>query len=79
LIQKDHALTGTLHGDRGNMPLTGTVTNDHKVTFTGKAMMASLNFSGTVDGNTMMGVVDFPMGKGRKEWTAVKLTDAQNS
>jgi hypothetical protein len=72
LIQKGTVLTGTLRGDRGNLPLTGTVTNDKKVTFTGKAWMASLNFTGTVEGKTMKGMVDLPMGRGRKAWTATQ-------
>jgi hypothetical protein len=72
LIQKGNALTGTLRGDRGNLPLKGTITNDNKVAFTGKAMMATLRFTGTVEGNTMKGVVDLPMGQGRQNWTATK-------
>jgi hypothetical protein len=72
LIQKGNALTGTLRGDRGNIPLKGTITNDNKVSFTGKAMMATVRFTGTVEGNTMKGVVDLPMGQGRKNWTATK-------
>ncbi len=72
LIQKGNALTGTLRGDRGNLPLKGTITNDNKVTFSGRAMMTRLNFTGTVDGSTMNGVVDLPMGQGRQNWTATK-------
>lgn len=72
LIQKGNALTGTIRGDIGNLPLKGTVTNDNKVTFTGKAWMASLNFTGTVEGKTMKGMVDLPMGRGRKTWTATQ-------
>jgi hypothetical protein len=72
LIQKGHVLTGILRGDRGNLPLKGTITNDRKVAFTGTAMMATLRFTGSVEGNTMKGVVELPMGQGRQNWTATK-------
>ncbi len=73
LIQKDNAFTGTFWGgEMGDLPITGTVTNDNKVDFSGKFMLGSLNFSGTVDGKTMKGKVDLPMGRGQKNWTATK-------
>jgi hypothetical protein len=53
LIQKGHVLTGILRGDRGNLPLKGTITNDRKGAFTGTAMIATLRFTGLVEGNTM--------------------------
>jgi hypothetical protein len=73
LIQKGNAFTGTFRGKEiGDLPITGTVTNDNKVDFTGKFSLGSLNFSGTVDGNTMKGKVDLPMGRGGTNWTATK-------
>ncbi len=70
LIQKGNALTGTFKGPMGNLPLTGTVTNDKKVTFSVKFRGMSLKFAGTVDGQIMKGVADTP--RGRKNWTATK-------
>jgi hypothetical protein len=73
LFQKGNAFTGTFRGgEMGDLPITGTVTNDNKVDFTGKFMLGSLNFSGTVDGNAMKGKVDLPMGRGGTNWTATK-------
>ena len=71
LIQKGTALTGTFRAPMGDLPLTGTITNDNKVTFSTQAGGKSLKFVGTVSGKTMKGVADFPM-KGRKNWTATK-------
>jgi hypothetical protein len=73
LVQKGNAFTGTFRGGQmGDLPITGTVTNDNKVDFTGKFMLGSLNFSGTVDGKTMKGKVDLPMGREGTDWTATK-------
>jgi hypothetical protein len=73
LVQKGNAFTGTFRGGQmGDLPITGTVTNDNKVDFTGKFTLGSLNFSGTVDGKTMKGKVDLPMGRGGTDWTATK-------
>jgi hypothetical protein len=72
LIQQGNSLTGTFRGDRGNIPLQGNVTNDNKVNFSGKSRVGSLRFAGTVDGETMQGVVDLPLGMGRKKWTATR-------
>jgi hypothetical protein len=72
LIQKGNALTGTFRGQMGDLPIVGTVTNDKKLNFTVKFMMGSLKFAGTVDGQTMQGIVDLPMGQGQKNWTATK-------
>ena len=70
LIQKDHVLTGKFRGEMGDLPLTGTITNDQKIAFTARFGGMSLKFAGTVDGKTMKGIVDLPMGRGRKNWTA---------
>jgi hypothetical protein len=72
LVQKGNALTGTLRGNLGKLPLKGTITNDNKVTFSAGAWKVGLNFIGTVNGNTMKGVVDLPMGQGQQNWTASK-------
>jgi hypothetical protein len=72
LIQKGNVLTGTFRGQMGDLPLTGTVTNDRKMAFTAKFGGMSIKFSGTVEGKAMKGLVDLPMGRGRKNWTATK-------
>jgi hypothetical protein len=72
LIQKGKALTGTFRGQMGDLPLTGTITTAKNITFSAKSMFGTLNFAGTVDGQTMKGIVDLPMGRGRKNWTASK-------
>jgi hypothetical protein len=71
-VQKGNALTGTLRGNLGKVPLKGTVTNDNKVTFSAGAWKVGLKFTDTVSGNTMKGVVDLPMGQGQQNWTATK-------
>lgn len=70
LIQKGKALTGTFRGPKGDLPLTGTVTDDKKVNFSVDLDGRSLKFTGTVEGKIMKGVADLPMG--RKNWTATK-------
>ena len=71
LIQKGTALTGTFRAPMGDLPLTGTITKDNKVTFSAQASGKTLKFVGTVDGDIMKGVADLPR-KGRKNWTATK-------
>ncbi len=78
LIQSGTALTGTFRGPLGHLPITGAITRDGKITFAAKFLMGSLKFLGLVNGENMHGVVDFPMGKGQKNWTAIKLPDEQN-
>jgi hypothetical protein len=72
LIQKGNVLTGKFRGEMGDLPLTGTVTNDRKIAFTAKFGGMSMKFAGTVDGKTINGIVDLPMGRGRKNFTASK-------
>ncbi len=79
LIQSDNALIGTFKGSMGDLSLTGAVSNDAKIAFVAKFIMGNLKFAGIVDGETMSGIVDFPMGKGQKNWTATKIIDGQNS
>ncbi len=73
LIQAGNELTGTFQGPMGNLALTGSITNDVEIYFDDKFIMGNLKFSGTIDGDTMNGNVDFPMGKGRKKWAATKI------
>ncbi len=79
LIQSGIALTGTFRGPLGHLPVTGIIARDGKINFAAKFMMGSLKFLGLVNGESMYGVVDFPMGKGQKNWTAIKVLDEQNS
>jgi hypothetical protein len=72
LIQKGNVLTGTFRGQMGDLPLTGSVTNDRKMAFTARFGGMSLKFAGTVDGKTIKGIVDLPMGRGRKNFTGSK-------
>ncbi len=72
LIQKGNVLTGKFRGEMGDLPLSGTVTKDRKMSFTARFGGLQMKFAGTVDGQTMKGIVDLPMGRGRKNWTATK-------
>lgn len=72
LVQKGNVLTGTFRGEMGDLPLTGTITKDRKMAFTARFGGMSLKFAGTVDGKTMKGIVDLPMGRGRKNFIATK-------
>jgi hypothetical protein len=72
LIQKGNVLTGKFRGEMGDLPLTGTVTNDRRMAFTARFGGMSIKFPGMVEGKTMKGIVDLPMGRGRKNWTATK-------
>jgi hypothetical protein len=72
LIQKGNVLTGTFRGQMGDLPLTGTITNDRKMAFTARFGGMSIKFAGTVDGKMMKGIVDLPMGRGRKNFTGSK-------
>lgn len=59
-------LTGTYKGRRGDSDLKGTISgNDIKWTVTLKTPNGELNieYSGTVDGDTMKGTVSSPMGE----------------
>ncbi len=72
LIQKGNALTGKFRGDMGDLPIAGTVTKDRKMSFTARFGGMQMKFAGAVDGQTMKGIVDLPMGRGRKNWIATK-------
>jgi hypothetical protein len=69
--QKGNALTGTMKGlPFGDMPITGTIANDGKLSFSGKMRGMKFSFAGTLAGQTMKGIADLPIG--RKTWTATK-------
>jgi hypothetical protein len=70
LIQKGTVLTGTFRSRLGEMPLTGQV-KGNKINFAVKSKGKSLNFAGTINGETMSGVADLPQ-RGRQNWTASK-------
>ncbi|WP_373540641.1 hypothetical protein [Chamaesiphon sp.] len=69
--QKGNVLTGTMKGlPFGDMPISGTISNDGKLSFSGKMRSMKFSFAGTLTGQTMKGTADLPIG--RKNWTATK-------
>jgi hypothetical protein len=72
LIQKGNVLTGKFRGEMGDLPISGTVAKDRRMEFMARFGGMRMKFSGTVDGQMMKGIVDLPMGRGRKNWTATK-------
>ncbi len=72
LSQKGNVLTGKFRGDMGDLPILGTITKDRKMAFTARFGGMQMKFAGKVDGQMMKGIVDLPMGRGRKNWTATK-------
>jgi hypothetical protein len=69
--QQGNILTGTIKGlPVGDMPIAGTISNDGKLSFAGKARGMKFSFTGTLTGQTMQGTADLPIG--RKDWTATK-------
>jgi hypothetical protein len=69
--QQGNTLTGTMTGlPFGDMPIAGTISNDGKLAFSGKAKGMKFSFTGTLTGQTMTGIADLPIG--RKNWTATK-------
>jgi hypothetical protein len=69
--QKGNALTGTMKGlPFGDLPITGTISSDGKLSFFGKMGGMKMSFAGTLTGQTMKGTADLPIG--RKNWTATK-------
>jgi hypothetical protein len=75
--QTGTALTGIFHESLSSLPIKGDLSNDGKIAFAAQIDRNSIEFSGIVDGEIMYGIVYFPMGKGLKSWTAIKLIDAQ--
>ncbi len=69
--QKGNTLTGTMKGlPFGDLPIMGTISNDGKLSFSGKMNGMKFSFAGAVTGQTMRGTADLPIG--RKNWTATK-------
>jgi hypothetical protein len=68
--QQANTLTGTIGLPVGDMPISGTISNDGKLSFAGKARGMKFSFTGTLTGQTMEGIADLPIG--RKNWTATK-------
>lgn len=79
--QDGENLKGTIEGRRGEAPLTGTV-KGNEVTFSfsmpGRdGETRTLEYKGTVDGDTMKGQTETPRGK--SEWTAKRAATADTS
>lgn len=69
--QQGNTLTGMMTGlPFGDLPIAGTISNDGKLVFSGKARGMKFSFTGTLTGQTMQGIADLPIG--RKNWTAIK-------
>jgi hypothetical protein len=69
--QKGNALTGKMKGlPFGDLPITGTIANDGKISFSGQMSGMKFSFAGILTGRTMKGTADLPIG--RKNWTATK-------
>jgi hypothetical protein len=69
--QTGNTLTGTMKGlPFGDLPVTGTISNEGKVAFSGKMRGKTLSFEGNLEGRSLKGTADFP--NGRKSWTATQ-------
>lgn len=66
-------LTGTVHNDRGDSPVEGTITGS-AIDFTVKRTTPngdfSIEYKGTVTGDSMKG--SFTMGDNTRDWTATR-------
>lgn len=66
-------LTGTLHGGRGDSPVTGTISGNN-ITFSVTRQTQNgemkIDYTGTVSGDSMKGTV--MMGQNSRDWTATK-------
>jgi hypothetical protein len=66
-------LTGTMHGDRGDTPVTGTITGNG-IDFTAKRSTPNGDFTseykGTVTGDSIKGTV--MMGQNSRDWSATR-------
>jgi hypothetical protein len=73
LTQDGQKLTGTLHGGRGDSPVTGTITGNNitlSVTRQTQNGEMKIDYTGTVSGDSMKGTV--MMGQNSRDWTATK-------
>jgi hypothetical protein len=75
LIQTGTTLTGTFRGPLGDLPIEGVLTTDGRMAFMAKFIIGRFKFFGMVEGENIYGVVDFSMGKWRKNWAAIKVLD----
>ena len=78
LKQDGEKLTGTYRGRYGASPLEGEVKENQigfTVTMNAEGQQTSGYFSGTVDGDTMSGAVEFE-GAGEGTWSATRVTKA---
>jgi hypothetical protein len=70
--QNSNKLKGVIRGlPFGDLPVSGTITNSGRVSFSGKFRGMKLTFTGTVSGETMSGTADMPMGN-KGGWTATR-------
>jgi hypothetical protein len=73
LTQDGQKLTGTLHGGRGDSPVTGTISGNNitlSVTRQTQNGEMKIDYTGTVSGDSMKGTV--MMGQNSRDWTATK-------
>jgi len=66
-------LTGTVHSERGDSPVTGTITGnaiDFTITRSTPNGDFSIEYKGTVTGDTMKGTMT--MGQNTRDWTATR-------
>jgi hypothetical protein len=71
-IQNGNKLRGTIRGlPIGDLPVSGTITNSGRVSFSGRFRGMKLSFTGNVSGAQITGTSDVPMRKGGS-WTATR-------
>lgn len=69
--QTSNALTRTMKGlPFGDLPITGSISNEGKLAFSGKMRGMTFSFSGNLEGRILKGTADLPIG--RKNWTATQ-------
>jgi hypothetical protein len=69
--QTGNSLTGTMKGlPFGDLPITGTISNEGKLAFSGKMRGMTFSFNGNLEGRILKGTADLPIG--RKNWTATQ-------
>jgi hypothetical protein len=70
--QNGNKLKGTIRGlPFGDLPISGTINNNGRVSFSGKFRGMKLSFTGDVAGAQMTGTADMPMGR-QGNWTATR-------
>jgi hypothetical protein len=71
IVQKGNILTGTFRAPVGSLPLTGKIAEDRKVNMSAKFGGLKMNLEGTVNGQTITGLIDIPT-RGKKKFTATR-------